>query len=139
MIKKTISYTDFNGDGRTETFYFNLSKPEIIDLEDTMDGFSNTLRSIAEEPDISGVNKVIKTLILYSYGEKSADGKRLIKGENHQLAREFMETEAYSELYMSMVNDGQVFTDFVEGILPRDVLDEAKKQVAAESLPKVEG
>ena len=33
MLKKTITYNDYNGVERTEDFYFNLSKAEILEME----------------------------------------------------------------------------------------------------------
>lgn len=33
MLKKTITYTDYNGVERTEDFYFNLTKSELLVLE----------------------------------------------------------------------------------------------------------
>ena len=30
MLKKTITYTDYNGMERTEDFYFNLTKAEVV-------------------------------------------------------------------------------------------------------------
>ena len=33
MLKKTITYTDYNGMERTEDFYFNLSKAELMEME----------------------------------------------------------------------------------------------------------
>ena len=30
MLKKTITYEDYNGNTITEDFYFNLSKAEVI-------------------------------------------------------------------------------------------------------------
>ena len=32
MLKKTITYTDYNGVRRTEDFWFNLSKAEIMEM-----------------------------------------------------------------------------------------------------------
>lgn len=38
MLKKTITYTDCNDVERTEDFYFNLSKAEVIEMELTTTG-----------------------------------------------------------------------------------------------------
>ena len=35
MIKQTITYTDYNGNERTEEYWFNLSKAELLRLETT--------------------------------------------------------------------------------------------------------
>ena len=38
MLKKTITYTDYNGNERTEDFYFNLTKAEVVEMEMSTSG-----------------------------------------------------------------------------------------------------
>ena len=38
MLKKTIQFQDFNGNSRTEDFYFNLTQAEVTELELSVDG-----------------------------------------------------------------------------------------------------
>ena len=77
MHKEVITYTDFDGNERTETFYFNLSKAEITEMELSVDGgLSESLKSVIEKRDIPKTVAVIKDLILKSFGIKSPDGKR---------------------------------------------------------------
>ena len=33
MLKKEITYIDFDGNNRTEVFYFNLTKAEVAEME----------------------------------------------------------------------------------------------------------
>lgn len=129
MLKKTITYTDYNGTVRTEDKYFNLSKAELMQMEmGTPGGFANMLQNIINAQDGASIIKIMNDLISKSYGIKSPDGKQFIKSE--ELSREFMQTEAYSEMFMEMVTDANAAANFVNGIIPSDLAAEAAKQGA---------
>ena len=130
MLKKTINYTDFNGVERTENFYFNLTKAELMEMEmGTVGGMREMLRTIVEKQDIPKIIETIKMLIMKSYGEKSPDGRRFIKSS--ELSNAFAQTEAFSELYMELISNADETAAFVNGIVPFDVAananNEAKK------------
>lgn len=130
MIKKTIKYEDYLGNQREETFYFNLNKAEIIEMQAF--GSLRDFEKIANSQDASGAISVLKDLILKSYGEKSADGKRFVKkaADGRLLADDFAETEAYAELFVELANDASAMEAFVRGIVPQSMLVEAEKQQA---------
>lgn len=137
MIKKNISFTDYNGNQRSEDFYFNLTKAEIAEMElSTVGGLTQMLRGMIAAQDMPAIVKFVKELILKSYGKKSPDGKRFIKSE--ELSEEFMQTEAYSQLFMELATDADATAKFVNGILPEDVRRQAeaemKKQQEQEKL-----
>ncbi len=126
MISKNIKYTDYNGVEREETFLFNLSKAELMEMElGTTGGLTEIIKKIIETKDQPSIIKIFKELILKAYGEKSADGKRFIKmDENGQpLSRQFAETEAYSVLFMELATDDAKAAEFVNGIIPADVAE----------------
>lgn len=117
MLKKTITYTDYNGVSRTEDFYFNLTKAEITEMElSTAGGLGEMLQRIIDAKDTPSLVKVFKDLLLRAYGVKSSDGRRFMKSE--EISREFAETEAYSQLFMELATDAQKASDFVNGIVP---------------------
>ena len=117
MLKKTITYTDYDGNERTEDFYFNLTKAEVAEMEMThTGGMEKMLRKIVAEKDSKRIVEIFKDLILRAYGEKSADGKRFIK--NQELRDSFAQTEAYSDLFMELATDAEAASAFVNGILP---------------------
>ena len=131
MIKKTITYVDYNGAERTEDFYFNLSKAELMEMEmGTKGGLTEELQRIINAQDTPEIIKVFKGLLLKSYGQKSPDGKRFIKSE--ELSEEFEQTEAYSQLFMELATDDKKASDFVNGIIPSDISAEVTKQQTAE-------
>lgn len=131
MIKKTITYVDYNGTERTEDFYFNLSKAELMEMEmGTKGGLTEELQRIINAQDTPEIIKVFKGLLLKSYGQKSPDGKRFIKSA--ELSEEFEQTEAYSHLFMELATDDKKASDFVNGIMPSDISAEVAKQQTAE-------
>lgn len=120
MLKKRITYTDYNGEERTEDFYFNLSKAEIIEMEmGVTGGLTELIKKVMATKDVPSVMKIFKDLILKAYGEKSADGKRFMKSE--ELSREFSQTEAYSILFMELATNADEAAKFVNGIIPADL------------------
>lgn len=117
MIKKTITYTDYNGTERTEDFYFNLSKAEIMEMElSTTGGLAEMIQNVVNAKDTPAIIKIFKDLIVKAYGVKSPDGKRFMKSD--ELAAAFVETEAYSELFMELATDADAAAKFVNGIVP---------------------
>lgn len=118
MLAKPITYTDYNGEERTETFYFNLTKAELAELNLTTEGgLQEAIQKIIDAKNIPEVTKWFKRIILMAYGEKSLDGKRFIKSK--ELAEEFTQTEAYSELFMELLTDEGKAADFINAIVPK--------------------
>lgn len=131
MIKLTKTYTDFNDVERTEDFYFHMTKAEVMEMElGTSGGMAEMIQRIVAAQDIPAIIKVFKDLVLRSYGQKSADGKRFIK--NEELTEEFSQTNAYSDIFMELATDADKAAEFVNGIMPKDV----QKDLAKE-MPKV--
>lgn len=127
MLVKTITYTDYNGVSRTEDFYFNLSRPEIIEMEYSPDGsLTEMIEKLVSPADTPTIIRLIKDFIIKSYGEKSLDGKRLVKSP--ELATAFSQTEAYTQLFMELVTDSQKASDFINGVLPT-LTPEQKAQI----------
>lgn len=130
MLKKTITYTDYNDVERTEDFYFNLSKAEIIMMENSViGGMKQRLEKIIQSQDNVEIMETFKDLIRRSYGVKSDDGKRFIKSD--ALADEFEQTEAYSVLVLELLGDAGKAADFINAILPKGLLQEAGANVTA--------
>lgn len=120
MLRKTITYTDFNGNERTEDFYFNLTKAELTEMEMVTDGgLTNKLQRIVDTNDTKSMIDTFKDIICRSYGVKSEDGKRFVK--NDELRNAFVQSEAYSELFMELVTDPEASAAFINGIIPQNL------------------
>ena len=120
MLKKTIKYTDYDGNEREEDFYFNLSKAEITEMELSKEGgMSEYIKKISAAQNAPELIKLFKEIITKSYGEKSLDGKRFIK--NKELTEAFTQTEAYSELFVELASNADEAVKFINGIMPKNM------------------
>lgn len=131
MLKKTITFTDYNGVERTEDFFFNLTKAEIMRLEmGTTGGLAGAINEVIAKQDVPRILEIFEDIIAKSYGEKTADGRGFNK--DPKLFEAFKQTEAYSELFMELVTDADAANKFMEGIIPADAVAAAKEQQKAQ-------
>ena len=133
MIKKNITYTDYNGVERTEDFYFNLTKAEIMEMEMSVEGgFAEKLQKIVDSKSAPAIIQTFKELVLKAYGEKSDDGKRFVTAP--EIAAAFSQTEAYSQIFMELATDADAAAKFINGIVPADMAAEVAKQANRQTL-----
>lgn len=126
MYKKTITYEDYNGVERTEDFWFNLTKAELMKMEmSTQSGMSDLLQKMMRESDNKRLTELFEELILNAYGEKSLDGKRFVKSK--ELSEAFSQTEAYSELFFELATNADSAIAFIKGIIPSSLSAELDK------------
>ena len=120
MLKKTIKYTDYDGNEREEDFYFNLSRAEVTEMELSKEGgMSEYIKKISAAQNAPELIKLFKEIITKSYGEKSLDGKRFIK--NKELTEAFTQTEDYSELFVELASNADEAVKFINGIMPKNM------------------
>lgn len=131
MLKKTIKFTDYNGVEREESHYFNLTEAEIMEMElSTVGGFAEMIEKIVAAQDTPSIVRIFKDLILKAYGEKSPDGKYFNKiDENGRpLSDRFVQSQAYSVLFMELATDAEAAAAFINGIVPANVAKKASQQ-----------
>lgn len=125
MLKETITYKDFNGNERTESYLFNLTQAEVLEMETTYPGgYAGFLQSVIDAKDQPTLIKIFKDFVLKAYGEKSADGRNFSKEDEdgHPLYRKnFIYTQAYSIIYMKLSTDADYAAKFVKGVLPENM------------------
>lgn len=122
MLKKSITFMDYNDVERTMDFYFNLSKAEVAEMELSVSGgLVSMLNRIVQSQDNKAIVEIFKEIILKSYGEKSADGLRFVKSQ--ELRDAFSQTEAYSILFIELATDSKAATDFINSIIPTPLPD----------------
>lgn len=136
MLKKSITYTNFDDEEVTEDHFFHMSKAELVELEMSQEGgFSSALERIIEDQDGKVIIAEFKKIILGAYGKKSPDGKRFIK--NQEIRDEFESTEAYSALFMELCTNADSAAEFVNGVVPKGVAEEAAKLAAGQKTTKI--
>lgn len=119
MLKKEISYIDVDGNNRTETHYFNMTKAEMMEYEASYPGGAlERLTFMTQNPEkyMNEILSAFKDLIMRSYGERTADG-RFVKSQ--QLRDYFGASEAYSELFMEITSSEDAAAAFITGISPK--------------------
>lgn len=127
MLKKTIKFTDYFGEERTQDFYFNLTKSELMEMNLSADGgVERLIDKIIQTKDRKKLVTYFKDIILRSYGEKSDDGFQFMKGE--EISKRFEQSPAYDQLFMELATDAEKAADFINGIVPKEVSDQMKKQ-----------
>lgn len=128
MLKKVVTYTNFEGEQVTETLHFNLTKAELMEMELSVDGgLTSLIKKVVKADSHPEIFRIFKDLILKAYGIR--DGSHFIKST--AISEEFSHTEAFSELFMTVVQDADEASAFISGILP-DVPEEALEKAKAE-------
>lgn len=121
MIVKTVTYTDFNGNERTESFWFHLSRPELTEMLLGIDNNIETyIKTIIKSENYYEIVKIFKKLLLEAYGEKSEDGRRFIKLP--EKTKEFSESEAYSVLFTELTTNEEKASEFINGLISKDTV-----------------
>lgn len=120
MLKKTVTYKNYDGVEVTESFYFNLTKSELTLWEASEDGgVSARLQQMVDKKDGKSIMSTFYDVLMKAYGEKSADGRRFIKSP--ELSKAFSETVAFDVIFSEMMADPEKALDFVQKVLPSDL------------------
>ena len=116
MVKKTVTYTDFDGEKVEEPLYFHLSKMELLELNNAygcrVDKYIN---KILEEHNGTKLGLFFSDLILRSYGKKSEDGKRFVKSP--EAKKEFSQSIAFQTLINELTASSEAIEQFVDSLL----------------------
>lgn len=129
MLKKIITYKDWNDLEREEEHYFNLNKPEVVKMQASVKGgYDVQLKAIAAGMNGAGIMQFFEDLIKASYGEKSDDGRRFMKSE--EISRSFMETRAYEALFEELITNADAAAEFVNAIMPPELVKQAAEEAA---------
>ena len=115
MLKKTITFIDENGVKAEDTFYFNLTKAEVLELN-----LIDDLRAVGQSKDARRIITTFKRIVRHAVGSKI--GSRFVKNEEY--ADVFMASDAYSELFIDILSGDDStakMTAFTKGILPEEL------------------
>lgn len=131
MLKRTITYENWDGVKCTEDFYFNLTKAELIYMEAAEEGgLQARLDRIIRAHNGNDIVNFMRYLIRKSYGIKSPDGRKFMKSE--QISDDFESTAAYDKFIEDLVlseHADQFLLEFMNGIIPKiDVPEGIRKR-----------
>lgn len=129
MLKKDITFTDFNENVVTKTYYFNLTKTELIKLEISQDGgMAERVKAIIEAKSNAELVEIFDKIILGGVGKRSDDGERFDKSDT--IREQFKCSAAYDALFIEFITDSNAGADFINGLLPKGV-DELRDKILA--------
>lgn len=130
MLKRPITYEDFDGVSQTDIYYFNMSERELIEMEVRYEkGFAAMIQSVIDTKDDKAIIGIFQEIIMLSYGVKSTDAKSFEKSD--ELRAKFAQTAAYNALFMELATDESAGATFVIGVLPKSMGAEVTKAMAA--------
>jgi len=125
MLTKAITYVDYNGNKKTKNFYFNLTRTELAKMELTNKaGMLETIKQMINEDDREKIINLFETIVLGSYGEKSADGEEFLKSP--EIVAKFTAHPAYDVLFMELISSSKSMSDFINAVVPADIAESAK-------------
>lgn len=137
MVKRNVTYNDFEGEERTDVFYFNLTEAELADIELQYDGdMAKKMQIMQEKRDGRGMFEMISNLILRAYGEKTSDGKRFVK--NAEMREAFAASDAYSKLLMDLLEDDKKLANFMTAIMPVNIREKVEQRLKENTATETE-
>ena len=120
MLKKDITYVNFNGQSITKAFYFNITTAELALRELESDGtWSDALKTIQGSDKGSVVLPEFRKILKWTYGEKSEDGESFTKSD--AIWDKFNGSEPWSILIMELLTNAGYAADFINAALPADI------------------
>lgn len=138
MLVRTFNYTDFNGQKRSDTWYFNLSRAELLKMElGAWGGLDAMLKRLMREENPEKIMDMFEKVILSAVGEKSPDGRKFVK--NDTIREDFKATQAYSDLFFELVTDPAKANAFLKGCVDEELAAAitANEKAQAEAEAKV--
>ena len=129
MLKKQVTYKDYDGNDKTTTLYFHLNKFEWLELETyTKGGLIENLKHAIETGNAKKTIDILKKIILRSYGEKDPETGSFEKSDD--IAIRFSKTDAFSELFYELAYNEEAAQSFFMGLIPIELRAEAEKKMA---------
>lgn len=134
MLKKEVSYVDYDNNKRTDTIYFNMTKAEIAAMQVKMDGkYIDYLKDLVAGNHIEKLFNVFRNLVLDSYGVKSEDGRRFVKSA--ELRADFEASIPFSDMLVDLITDPDKMSAFTRAILPADMVTDG--DINAKAIPAI--
>lgn len=132
MLKKDIQFEDHEGRTRVEAFYFNLTRSEIIEMAVDERGNASIqefLQKIIQAENNKQLIQEFKNFIMIAYGEREGDFFR----KSEEISLKFTQHPAYDALFWELTTNDGKFAEFINGLIPKEVRDDAQEMVNAQA------
>jgi hypothetical protein len=130
MLKKTVTFEDLDGNEVTEDFYFHLSKADIIEMEASeQGGMAQHLAAMIATNDNGQILSAVKLILERTVGRRSEDGRRFERSK--EITEAFMQSDAYSVVFMDLVTDAAKAAEFFKGVIPAQAAAKLEASMAS--------
>lgn len=130
MIKKTIQYHDLDGDLREDDFYFSMNETQYARVNGMFPGgLEDYTMKAAKDKDGDAMFRVIDTLVREAYGERVGTGFVKVTPNGQKLADFFINTEAYDNLIMELMDSEDNLVAFMSGCLNKNAHDRVQAEL----------
>lgn len=122
MHSLEIEFKDLDQNSVKETFWFNLSKAEVIKFNYTngKKGLEELIKEIIATEDMNQVFGLFEQIVEMSYGVRDPlNNRRFIKSK--ELFLEFQQTDAYSELFLMLLTSPVKAAEFITATVPPEM------------------
>lgn len=120
MLERTFTYEGFDGKTYSDTWGFYLSKADLLEIQlGSFVGLDAMMKQLIDAKDGKSIMAIVKEIILKSVGKPSADGKHFIR--NDEVRQDFMQTEAYSQIFEELVTDAEKAAEFIAAVVPKEL------------------
>jgi hypothetical protein len=123
MIKQDITYTNFDDETVTETFYFHLASKKLAQLEaDTNGAFSEKLKRVGSSANGAEIIQTFTELVGHAYGLRTEGVGGTFK-QSPELSADFLDSLAFDALLTKLLTDVEAATVFVNGVMPKEFME----------------
>ena len=105
MISRTVTYNNLlDGKEVKEELWFHLRKDEVVRIIGrAKKDWDEYIKEMMAREDVDEIFDFLESILKLAYGERSEDGRTFRKDKKAQ--EDFVNSEAYSELFVEMVED----------------------------------
>ena len=137
MFERTFKFEGFDGKMYEDTWGFYLSKADLLEIQlGTFVGLDALMKRLIETKNGKEIMAIVKEIILKAVGHTSPDGRKFLR--NEELREEFLQTDAYSQLFEELVLNPDKALDFIIAAVPSEVGEKMRAEMKKEPAQKEE-
>ena len=143
MVKKHISYEDYDGNKVEKDLWFHLNKSDLAKMSLGFDnGLIDGLTELQQKGDKKAVAEFIDNLLVNAYGVRKPGSDVFLK--TPEIKEDFQYSLAHDEILMMLLGgEDDEIINFIVGIMPgmsaedrADVIEKVKRAQEAKKLPE---
>lgn len=127
MLKKDITFENFDGVQVTEVNYFHIYEAELVEFlilhnidDDVQNGLKRLIDGLIERNDRAAILALFKELVIMGYGLRNPEKpEKFLK--TPEISEDFKSSPAYKALYLELMTNEKAATEFLMGAIPKSM------------------